>query len=185
MPLRTLCKGDDLRMTWKPIDGYFWPYRINEEAVVQRQVGPDEWVTLTCFITKDKANKNKRLRVRMRLTDGKYTNVLVKNLMVDAFMGGRKPGRLVTFKNGMVSDCALVNLMYTTPEEVGRRYGGGLRRSVEKIDKRGRVIELYASVSEAARKNFMSTKAIQGRCLNKVKDPFALNGYSFRYERTK
>lgn len=185
MPLWTLRKGDDLRMTWRPLNGYFWPYRINEEAVVQRQVGPDEWQTLSCFLKRDKFYPCGRLHVRMKTKEGKFKNILVKNLMIDAFMGGRKPNMLITFRNGMASDCALVNLMYTTPEDVGRRHGGGMRRSVEKIDKQGRVIELYASVSEAARKNFMSTKAIQGRCQNKVKEPFALNGYSFRYEKTR
>lgn len=167
---------------WKNIEGYFWPYRINEKAEVQRQIGPDEWKTLTNFVTRD-GGRYRRLRVRMRLPDGRYTNVLVKNLMIDAFMGGRKPGMFVTFRNGMVSDCALENLVYTTPTEVGKRYGGCCRRPVVKIDKRGRVVEAYGSVSEAARKNYMSTKAVQWRCDKKVRDPYKLNGFTFRYER--
>lgn len=170
---------------WKLIDGYYWPYRINENAEVQKQVGPNDWLTLSSFVKKDKYAKNGRLHVRMRLANGRYKYTLVKDLMVDAFLGGCKPGMLVVFKNGISSDCTLGNIIYTTPEESGKQRHGGMCRPVEKIDAQGRVIERYSSISDAAKKNFMSNKAVQWRCSNKILEPFGLNGYSFRYETVK
>ena len=170
---------------WKPIDGYFWPYRIYEEAEVQRQIGPDEWRPLSHSISRDTGHEYGRVFVRMRLADGKYKNVFVKGLMVDAFMGGKRPGQVVIFKNGMMTDCALVNLAFSTRKKIGEQTGGASRRSVEKVDRDGNVVGLYSSVSEAAEKNYISRKSIWMRCTHQVRDPYALDGYDYRYEEPR
>lgn len=172
---------------WKPIDGYFWPYRIDEDANVE-WLNPKngKWVRLNPFLIRpNKGLAYGRLCVRLKLSNGKFKNVYVKSLMVDAFFGGKRDGVVYGFKNGSVMDCSVYNLYPTTQDKIGAKSGGGLRNSVEKIDKKGNVLELYASVTEAAEKNFMSRRAVSDRCKNHIQNPFALTGFSFRYEKTR
>lgn len=66
---------------------------------------------------------------------------------------------------------------------LGKKTGGrGTRKSVEMLDADGNVVELYASTRDAARANHLSHEAVRQRCLGMVKKPFALTGYTFRYE---
>lgn len=168
---------------WKEIDGYFWPYRINDMGEVQRQTRLDEWTPIKSFLVRHKKGYSYgRLCVRMKFADGKWANVFVKNLMIDAFFGGRKDGDMYTFRNGMSSDCSRYNLVRTNEKKVGEKTGGASRRAVEKVDKRGRVVALYSSVTEAAEENYISRKSIWMRCTNRVRNPYLLDGYTYRYE---
>ena len=171
--------------TWKPIDGYFWPYRINEEAEIERfDPHYNKWVRITPFLMRDgKKGSYGRMFVNMKLSNGRFKNVYLKNLMIDVFFGGRKEGIVYGFKNGSIMDCSKNNLYPTNQTEIAKRSGGGLRKSIEKIDRFGNVLDLYSSVTEAAEKNFISRKSVTNRCKNRVEDPFALTGFSFRYER--
>lgn len=174
-------------MTWKPLNGYFWPYRIDEDANVE-WLNPktDEWVRLKPFMVRTKQGGSYgHLCVRIKTAEGRFKNVYVKSLMIDAFFGGKKEGYVFKFKNGSITDCALCNLERVPQGEFYKETGGGLRRSVEKIDKHGNVLELYSSVTEAAEKNFMTRRCVSDRCRNRIKKPFATDGFSFRYERTK
>lgn len=172
---------------WKPINCYFWPYRINDMGEVQRLNHMDEWVPVNSFVKRDRDHKggSGRLCIRVKLANGKWANVFVKNLMIDAFFGGKKPGVVYTHRNGAVSDCSVYNLVPSTEKEVAKRVGGASRRSVEKVDKQGRVVALYASVTEAAEKNFMHRKSIWMRCTNQVRNPYLLDGYTYRYEEKR
>ena len=163
---------------WKLIEGYYWPYRINEKAEIEREVRPGEWRRLSTF----HCPTSKQLRVHMKCADGKRRNVLVKGLMVKYFLGGPQEGKVVAFRNGMVCDCEKENLYFTTRHEVAKRYGGNLRKSVEKVDQDGNVIAIYRSVTEAAEKNFISRKSVWLRCANKLRDPYLLDGTTYRYE---
>lgn len=168
---------------WKPIDGYFWPYRINEEGEVQRLTDSGEWIPMTPILARStKSHPYGRLVVNLKKADGRFQNTLVKTLMVDAFLGGKKPGICYVLKNGMQTDCSLNNITVATPTQIGKAHGGGLRRSIEKVDQDGNVVELYPSIMEAARKNYISRKSILIRCQNKVQDPYRLDGFTYRYE---
>ena len=57
----------------------------------------------------------------------------------------------------------------------------GKTRTIVKIDPEGRVVERYISVTQAARRNFMSDEFVDWRCVRNVKSEFAPMGYSFRY----
>lgn len=169
---------------WRMIDGYFWPYRINEEAQIQRLVKPGVWRDVAPFLKRRPGTVYGQLCVHMKTADGVRKNVFVKSLMINAFFGGRKPGEMYGHKNGMTSDCSRYNLFPTNARDVGQRAGGSGRKNVEKIDRNGNVVALYSSVSEAARADFMSRKAVYMRCTNKIEgDPFKLTGYSYRYEK--
>jgi len=169
---------------WKQIDGYRYPYRINEEAVVQRQLKDGSWQTLGAYFQGGRGAAG-RLAVRMTRAPKQYETRFVVDLMVDAFLGGmRPPGKVLTHRNGMRADCSLENLVWTTPSAIGKRYGGSNRRSVEKVDRRGHVVALYRSISEAAECEHCHRKAIIMRCRNQLHtNPFLLTGYTYRYER--
>lgn len=166
---------------WKMIDGYFWPYRINEEAVIERQLDSGRWKEIKKGINW----KTRQVYVRLKDKNGVRRRVYVKRLMADIFLGGYKKGMVLSNRDGMTSDVSLNNLVWETQHSIGKRYGGGGRRSVEKIDREGNVIDLYRSISEAAKKNFISRKSVYIRCHNKLKmeDPFLLLGFSFRFEK--
>lgn len=167
---------------WKVLNGYFWPYRVNEDARVERQLDCGRWRVVTPFLDK----LNRRYMVHVKGADGRRRNVPLKHLVAEAFMPGYHPGIPIGFRNEMVTDCSLCNLYITSQKENGHRNGGNGRKAVEKIDRNGAVVNIYASISEAAKKNFISRKSVYYRCTGQMKqhDPFAaLGGYSFRYER--
>jgi len=163
---------------WKAIEGYKWPYRINEEAVVQKFY-QGKWVQLKPYLGSTRA------RVKMRTKDNKRVDVPLVWLMADAFMGGRRPGICITHKNGSKLDCALCNLQFSTHAAAGKISGGSRRRAVLKINRKGEVVDIYPSVVEASRRNHLSRTAVWHRCTNKVKDPFELDGFNYQYDQRK
>lgn len=167
-------------MEWKNIEGYRYPYRINEYAEIQRILPDGTFKTLKQY--KHLTDKNYgRMCVTLSSGLNKGEKVYVVNLMVKYFLGGKRDGYVVTHRNGMITDCSKKNLAFATRKFIGKRYSGNGRHSVEKVDAFGDVIDLYKSVSEAARKNSVSRKYISQRCGGKIKSP--LFGYTFRYER--
>lgn len=169
-------KNDNLG--WKPIDGYRFRYRINEDAVVQKQMDDGSWYTLKPYIS----GRN-RAAVKMRTADNRKVDVPVVWLMADAFMGGRKPDTAIVHRNCSKLDCSLGNLKMIPRKECGRISCRSRRKAVMKLDREGNVVAIYASGREAAEKNFISQNSIWARCKGKVKDPYSLDGYDYRYEK--
>ena len=163
---------------WVYIKGYKWPYRINEEGTVQKYY-LEEWVTLEPYLTDNRA------RVSMRTKENKRVSVPVVWLMADAFMGGRKPGYSIVHKNHYRLDNSLGNLLIVSKKDAAYLSCGNRRRSVEKIDMDGNVIALYKSMKEAADANYISKNSVSERCRNKLKDPYRLTGFTFRYEKVE
>jgi len=166
-------------MSWKMIEGYRWPYRIDEEANIQKQLENGTWIDLHPYI----CGARNRAVVKMRTADNRKVEVPVVWLMADAFMGGRRPGYAIIHKNRAKLDCALENLRFIPLREAGRISCGSRRKPVEKVDRTGRVVAVYASAREAAEKNFISHNSISARCLGRVKAPFNLDGFNYRYVR--
>lgn len=160
---------------WKLIEGYKWPYRINEDGEVQKNDGSG-WVSLKPYLS-----GRRRPCVKMRTVNDGQADVPVTNLMADMFMGGRKPGECVIHKNGAKMDCSLSNLKKVTRQDCGRLSGTCRRKAVAKIAPDGEIVAIYCSVHEASRCNFISMTAVWNRCTNKVSDPFRLDGYNYQY----
>ena len=170
-----LC-GSRLTTMWKQIDGYRWPYRINEGGKVQKLDG-GVWVDLKPYL----AGRN-RACVKMRTSDNRKIDVPIVWLMADAFMGGRRPGLCITHKNGSKFNCALWNLEFKSRQECGKLSSGNRRKTVFKIDREGNVVAIYRSAREAAEKEYISQNSISARCLGHVQNPFDLTGYNYQYE---
>lgn len=166
---------------WVYLDGYKIPYRINDDGVLQGFFN-HRWRTKALNFS----GQSTRPYYSMTLADGKRKNIPAVNLVIDAFLGGRKPGASYLHKNGNKFDCSVYNLKPVTQSYIATNCGGrSKRKAVEKIDREGNVLELYRSEEEAAKKNYISQNSVSRRCRNKIKgDPFKLAGFSFRFEKT-
>lgn len=140
-------------MRYAAIEGYRYPYRISEAGVVE-SCGSGKWVPLKPTM------KGRRVIVRLWDLDGRRTSRGVANLMGQAFLGGVPQNHGVFHKNGALLDNALENLEIRPISS-----GGGNKNSypVVKIDRWGKVVEVYGSAREAARKNHISIGAIRER----------------------
>lgn len=163
---------------WKYIEGYKWPYRIDEDATVQKWFN-GRWQTLTPYLNSTRA------RVKMRTSDDRQVGIPVVWLMADAFMGGRRAGYDIIHKNGAKLDCRLCNLKFSPRKATVQLSAGNKRKAVVKITPDGNPIEIYKSCTEAAQRNYISKSAVSARCRGEIKNPFHLTGYSFRFENRR
>ncbi len=153
-------------------------YRINEDGIVQKLDG-DRWVNLTPMLSSTRAE------VSMRRKDGRRCKVPVVRLMANAFLGGQPHGKSIVHRNGSKLDNSLWNLKVVSRGEAAKLSDSPKRRPVEKVDRDGNVVDLYRSQAAAAKANYISKNAVSERCRNKLKDPYLLTGFTFRYEKVK
>lgn len=160
-------------MRYAAIEGYRYPYRISEAGVVE-SCGSGQWVPLTPTM-----RGRRRVVVRLWTLEGRSISRGVANLMGEAFLGGVPQNHGVFHKNGALWDNELENLEIRPISA-----GGGNKRSypVIKIDRWGKVVEVYGSAREAARKNHISIGSMRERLWNHVADPFRLDGHDYQYE---
>ena len=100
-----------------------------------------------------------------------------------ASFGGQVKGKSITHRNGAKLDNSIWNLKVMSKSDTSRLSGSPKRRPVEMIDREGNVVELYRSQAAAAKANFISKNSVSERCRNRLKDPYLLTGYTFRYEK--
>jgi hypothetical protein len=171
---------------WKIVEGYRWPYRINENAVVQHLC--DDGVTWKEVHPWPQRTTGNYGRMVFRVSYGPKHNglAILTDWMAEQFMGGKAahPGMVVLHKNSSVNDCALCNLKWGTRQEVGQRYGGNGRRAILKIDKAHNVVEIFRSTVDCCKHEHISRKALWYRTTNKIKeaDAYLLTGYTYAYE---
>lgn len=164
-------------MEWKSIDGYRFPYRVNDQGVVQRQLENGKWMTL-----RPKTNDGGTARVRLRKKDNSVHDIYLARLVWSMFKGPIPPRKVVGIRNGLKMDCAIENLFLTTRKERGHTTRSGNCRPVMKIDRAGNVVAFYRSAAEAARANYVSESSMRAHCGRKTKDIYSLDGYEYRYE---
>lgn len=163
---------------WRKIEGYLYDYQINDLGQM-RKVNPDGSIV---ELRPHKNKSNGVYSISLRVAKNKRKHVAVKYLMDEAFFDGyaKKHGLAITHKNGFQTDCSVYNLQFVTPSQLGKQYKNAEKR-VAKVDKRGRIIEFYASCEEAARKNFISKTAVYHRVNNLLKNPWKLDGYNYQF----
>ena len=165
---------------WVDVTGYKFHYQVSDGGRVRKQMPDGEW-----FYLKPYLSGRNRACVKMRTEDNKKVDVPVVWLVADAFLGGRRPGMNIVHKNGAKFDCSPWNLVFLTKRDSGKCSEGAARRTVLKVDREGKVVEIYRSTREAAKKNFISQTAVWNRCLGRVKDPYLLDGYNYQYEEQR
>lgn len=165
-------------MTWKIVEGTWrWPYRVSDQGEVQKQLPSGKWKTLKAY------PYSGQWRLQMWVDEKNWKRVQVSKLVVDAFMGGTPPGMLRVHRNGMKHDNAVENIVFMSRAKAAKQHRPGNSRPVLKVDKRGRVVAIYRSQSEAAKANFITQQAISKRCHRLVKDPYRLDGYNYIFEK--
>lgn len=175
---------------WRDIPGYNGAYQINRMAEVRCWKWRGRRTKVPHFLAqyrkKSRGNGRRSGRYFFKLTgpDGKAREVAVIGLMVDVWLGGRPPGKVAYHRNGDLADSCLHNIAFATPRELGAKTGAqSSRRPVEKIDTSGDVVAVYSSARAAARANRMSYQTVLDRCNGKVKNPYALDGHNYRFEK--
>lgn len=167
--------GDGER--WVDIPGYKFLYQVSNTSKVRKQLDNGAWRYLKGFM-----NGRGRVCVKMVASNGEKKNIPLVWLVADAFMDGRKPGLGLLHLNGSKFDCSPENLQYATLSECGKRSGKGRRKAVVKLDRHKNVVEIYASIKAAADANYMSKSSMSDRVNRKLKNPYHLDGYDYRFE---
>jgi len=169
---------------WRDVPGTGGKYQCSRGGDV-RHVWPNGKTTLLKpYLLRSECHKNcrNRLHVHMRI-DGKDKVRALISVVADTWLGQPPPGMVWHHANGSLHDNRVDNIKPITRRELGLKTGArSTRKSVEMIDPAGQVVELYASARDAGRANNMSYQAVIDRCHGKVKKPYALTGYTFRYE---
>lgn len=176
---------------WRDIPGYDGAYQISWGGQVRtwRWRGDHyrrEPKILTPYVRKPRGKARRSNRRYVKLTDsqGRAKEVAVLRLMVEVWLGGYPPGKVAYHKNGVPTDFCASNIGFATPRELGRMTGAKSRRiPVAKITQDGEIVKIYPSARKAAAANHMSYQAVLDRCNGKIKKPFALDGYTYRFER--
>lgn len=165
---------------WRDVPGYGGKYQASRMGDVRRLYDSGKTRTLSPY-TKKRVGPGKPF-VRLTL-DGKPREFTVLAVMVLTWHGGPPPGKVAYHVNGDLMDNCLNNIAFATRRELGRATGHmSSRRTVVKVDERGEVIDVYRSAREAARHNHMSYQTVLDRCNRKVRNEYALDGHTYRFE---
>lgn len=167
---------------WRDIPGYGGKYQASRNGDIRRVFGSGKVRDLTPhwkFITKPKKH---HLLVTHLTLDGHDREVSMLRIMADTWKGKPPAGRVACHINGIISDNRADNIGFIDRKTLGRRTGGSRRKPVRKLDKDGNVVEVYVSAREAARANHMSYQTVLDRCHRKVKNEYALDGHTYRFD---
>lgn len=161
---------------WRDIPGYGGKYRASRAGDVQR-VFPDGLV-------RDMTPYRRRNRLFVKLTaNGKPKEVAMLKIMAETWHRNTNKNLVPYHKNGIAADNHADNIGFISRRELGKMTGHMAgSKSVLKVDKNGNEIEVYRSAREAARQNNMSYQTVLDRCHGKVKNPYALDGHTYRFE---
>lgn len=167
---------------WRDIPGYRGRYQASRAGGIRK--------VFTSGLVQDKAVYKRRKRsgnaLFTKLTiDGKSKEVSVLRIMAATWHNNQDKNLVPYHKNMVSEDNRADNIGFITREGLGRLSGHrtGRRKSVFKVAESGEEVEVYRSAREAARKNHMSYQSVLDRCHNRVKNPFALDGYTYQFER--
>lgn len=175
---------------WRPIPGYEGIYDISKFGeircwMVRKGFPPHREKTDTPVPIKTirRFNRGKggwELLINLTDSESQKRQVMVKHLMRDIWMEGKKPGLVVRCIDGDQTNCSLYNLEYTTFKKVAKTIRKSNRVPIKKVNAKTReVIEFYSSIAEAARKNYLSERAVTLRIENKT----VIDGVLFKRDR--
>ena len=168
---------------WREIPGYGGLYQASTEGRICKVLPDGQRKILVPYIHMHGSKRNPRtLVVHIKHPDGRRVQRPVMKLVAETWCR-RTDGKIPIHKNGDHHDNSVRNISFITHRECGQRFGAASgRRPVVKIDRDGEIIACYSSARAAARENYVSYQTVLDRCHNKVKNSFALDGTSYRWE---
>lgn len=173
-----------IKPTWRDIPGYNGAYKINTlgEVVSFRWRGTHRSKKPKPMTPYFKFQKKSARFLKLTDDNGNTVERSVISLMAKTFFN-LPDGYTLYHKNGDLGNTSLFNLQPIDRKELGRITGAQAgRKPVKKIDADGNIVDFYSSVRAAARANYMSYQSVSDRCNNKVKNPFAADGYNYQFD---
>ena len=166
---------------WRDIPGYGGKYQVSRIGEVRR-VLKDGSIKIK-IPYKKKTQRDRRYYVKLS-HKSVAKEITVMAAVCLAFKGAPPAGKVMYHKNGDITDDRLDNIGFISRADLGRIAGtkSGKKKAVVMFNERGEDIEIYPSAREAARENFLSSQTVLDRCHGRIKKPFNLNGYSFRFD---
>lgn len=155
-------------------------YEISIDGNVRKIFKNGKKKPLTQFKRKNKRNLYVKLTI-----DGISKDYDVFKLLVNTFAPVIPDGKVPYHKDLSIWNNHRDNIGFITREELGKLTArmSSKRKPVLKIDTAGKIVETYASVREAGIKNNISYQAIADRCHNRIKKPYALDGYNYQFDK--
>lgn len=168
---------------WKDIPGYNGKYRVNRNGDIQRVFQSGLVRDMTPYRKQAKTFRN-RLFVKLTI-NRKPKEVAVLKIMAETWHNNQDKNLVPYHKNGIVTDNHVDNIGFISRKELGKLTGhmASKRKCVIKISKDGEEVEIYRSARVAAKANNMSYQTILDHFHNRVKNPFALDGYTYQFEK--
>lgn len=155
---------------WREVGGYNGKYQVSDHGRVRsrRNSGPSREILMPY-------RRKGSLHVKL-CQHGDERHVPVARLVAEAFIGRRRPDQVVIHKNRIWYDNHINNLGYIDRRMFAKRVAKlSSARPVLKIDPvTAEIVDEYVSVEEAARENFMGTRAIRKTCQGERPDAFGI-----------
>lgn len=171
---------------WRDIPGYDGKYEVNRIGEVRRKYKSGLVRDMAAY---KKSGRQFRDRLFVKLTkDGeKGKDVAILKIMVKTWFKEQDESKVPYHKNHIVTDNRVENIGFAERSKLGKEtaHMAGRRKTVFKVNQEGEDVEVYRSAREAAKANNMSYQTVLDRCNGKVKNPYALDGYTYRFEEKK
>lgn len=179
---------------WRDVPGYGGKYQASDMGRIantfwrgQRRQNGGRTI-MAQFKKKPHGNARESAKRFVHLTDleGHRKEISAAKAVAETFLGPVPPGMAIFHKNGNPADNSVWNLVFRTPEEIGRMTGAdSTRRPVLKFSAAGELLECYSSARQAAKQNYFSYQAIIDRCNGKCKrNILAPDGNYYAWDNT-
>lgn len=168
---------------WRIIPDCGGKYRAGRNGDVQRIFQDGRVRNMTPYRKKGK-NHGNGLFVKLTV-NGKAKDTAILKIMAETWHDNKDKNLVPYHKNGIVTDNRADNIGFISRRELGKLTGhmAGRRKCVVRVAEDGGETEVYRSARAAAKANNMSYQTVLDRCHNKVKNPFALDGYTYQFEK--
>lgn len=169
---------------WRDVPGTGGKYQCSKNGEVRRVLKHGRTSPLRPYLLCRSCHpKNRRQHVHLTV-NSKSQIVTLMSVIVRTWLPPAPEGMVYHHANGNTHDWRLSNIQLIDRRELGKKTGGrATHRCVEKIDRDGNIVELYTSARAAAKAENMSHESIRQRCNGKIKAPYALTGYTYRWEK--
>lgn len=169
---------------WFEIPGFDGFYEVNVDGEVRTWKKPGKCI---------RANEPRMLKLfkvgtgttclRLKKSNGESADISIARIMANVFLGGVPEGKIAYHKDGNQYNTCLYNIGITTREEMGKICGKTYnRKPVLRVDREGNVLDVYKSVTEAAKKSYMNRAQVEKHLKKKVKNPFMFQNWTFIYD---
>lgn len=171
----------DLPERWADVPGYGGRYQASTHGNIRRVNDNGKRVLLKPYRRPDTIN-DKMFRIRLMDENGKRTEYPLLRIIAKTWYQV-PPGMVAIHKNGMFFDNSIGNIRLVPRSEAVRIFAHRhTRKVVCKIDEQGNAVECYASIAEAAAKNFVSAGSVSKQCNGRIKRPVTTGRVMFRFE---